>query len=116
MIAEGRGERQPTLTVGRAEGADLRIVGQRFDATGQDLIFAWKTRSHRARLGLIGGGMDEAVAKRTVADAFARHPLIAFKVPSMTVLLAALYGPADDPSGEPSLAGETTQNDSPEES
>lgn len=55
MIAEGRGERQPTLTVGRAEGADLRIVGQRFDATGQDLIFAWKTRSHRARLGLIGG-------------------------------------------------------------
>lgn len=52
-IARGRGQR--ILSVGRAEGCDLRLLGQRFDATGQDLLFAWEGRSHKARLALIGG-------------------------------------------------------------
>jgi len=51
--AEARGQR--VITVGRGEDAALRLVGQRFDATGQDLLFAWSGRSHRARLDLIGG-------------------------------------------------------------
>lgn len=55
IILNGRAGGQPILTVGRAEGCDLRIIGQRFDATGQDLVFAWQKRSHKARLDLIGG-------------------------------------------------------------
>ncbi len=52
-IAKGRGQR--LLTVGRAEGCALRVLAQRFDATGQELLFAWEGRSHRARLDLVGG-------------------------------------------------------------
>ena len=62
------------------------------------------------RWGLIGGGMKDAEAKKAVADAFDRHPIGAFKVAALTVMMAALYGPPDDPVGKPSLAGETTPN------
>jgi UDP-N-acetylmuramoyl-L-alanyl-D-glutamate--2,6-diaminopimelate ligase len=51
--ADARGQR--VLTVGRAEGCDLRLIGQRFDATGQEVLFAWEKRSRRVRLDLIGG-------------------------------------------------------------
>lgn len=67
------------------------------------------------RLGLIGGGMPDGRARQIVTAAFDRHPLIAFKVPALAVLMAALYAPADDPAGKPSPAGETTPIDSPEE-
>ena len=62
------------------------------------------------RWGLIGGGMADAAAKKAVVDAFDRHPVGAFKVPALAVIMAALYGPPDDPVGKPSLAGETTPN------
>ncbi len=52
-IARARGQR--LLTVGRAEGCALRMLAQRFDATGQELLFAWEGRSHRVRLDLVGG-------------------------------------------------------------
>jgi UDP-N-acetylmuramoyl-L-alanyl-D-glutamate--2,6-diaminopimelate ligase len=52
-LAEGRGQR--VIAVGKSEGSELRVIGQRFDATGQDLLFAWAGRSHKARLDLIGG-------------------------------------------------------------
>ena len=52
-VAKARGQR--VIAVGRAEGSELRLIGQRFDATGQDLLFAWAGRSHKARLSLIGG-------------------------------------------------------------
>ena len=52
-IAKRRG--QKLVTVGRAEGCDLRLIGQRFDATGQEVLFAWAGKSHKARLDLIGG-------------------------------------------------------------
>ena len=52
-IARGRG--QYVIGVGAHEGADLRILGQRFDASGQDLRFSWKGAAHLARLSLIGG-------------------------------------------------------------
>ncbi|MFQ8430455.1 UDP-N-acetylmuramoyl-L-alanyl-D-glutamate--2,6-diaminopimelate ligase [Amaricoccus sp. W119] len=51
--ARARGQR--VIAVGRAEGSELRLIGQRFDATGQDLLFAWAGRSHKTRLDLIGG-------------------------------------------------------------
>lgn len=52
-LAKERGQR--VLTVGQAEGCDLRIVGQRFHAEGQELLFAWGGRTHKVSLGLIGG-------------------------------------------------------------
>jgi UDP-N-acetylmuramoyl-L-alanyl-D-glutamate--2,6-diaminopimelate ligase len=43
------------IGTGRAEGARLRLLDQRFDATGQDLRFAWQGRARQARLDLVGG-------------------------------------------------------------
>ncbi len=56
-IAEARG--QDLLTVGRHELAALRIVGQRFDPTGQEVRFEWGNRIRQVRLGLIGGFQAE---------------------------------------------------------
>lgn len=53
QIARARG--QELFSVGKAEGCTLRVIGQRFDASGQDLLFAWAGKSHKARLELIGG-------------------------------------------------------------
>jgi UDP-N-acetylmuramoyl-L-alanyl-D-glutamate--2,6-diaminopimelate ligase len=52
-IAAGRG--QPILTVGRTPGADLHLQAQRFDATGQEIRFAFEDRPFLYRLPLIGG-------------------------------------------------------------
>jgi UDP-N-acetylmuramoyl-L-alanyl-D-glutamate--2,6-diaminopimelate ligase len=49
------------LGVGRARDALLQITGQRFDATGQDLLFTWQDRQYAARLNLIGGFQAENV-------------------------------------------------------
>ncbi|WP_136684872.1 UDP-N-acetylmuramoyl-L-alanyl-D-glutamate--2,6-diaminopimelate ligase [Falsirhodobacter xinxiangensis] len=57
-LTAGRGI--ATMGVGRA--GDLRIVGQRFDATGQDLRLEWKGVAHQVRLNLIGGFQAENVA------------------------------------------------------
>lgn len=59
VIAKGRGQR--LLTIGRREGADLRITAQRYDATGQDLRFTYKGAAHMVRLNLIGGFQAENV-------------------------------------------------------
>lgn len=48
-------------TVGQADGAMLRILGQRFDATGQDLRFSVMGQAHLVRLPLIGGFQAENV-------------------------------------------------------
>lgn len=52
-IAESAGHE--TLLVGRAAAADLQLLAQRFDMTGQDLRFAFEGRIHSVRLSLIGG-------------------------------------------------------------
>lgn len=57
-IAAARG--QNILTVGRGAG-DLTLLTQRYDATGQDVRFAWRGRPMQARLGLIGGFQAENV-------------------------------------------------------
>ena len=48
-------------TVGQGENAMLRILGQRYDATGQDLRFSVMGQPHMVRLGLIGGFQAENV-------------------------------------------------------
>ncbi len=58
-ICTARG--QEVIGVGRSPAARLRLTGQRFDATGQDLLFAWQGRPRQARLDLIGGFQAENV-------------------------------------------------------
>ncbi len=60
LIATARG--QKILRTGHGADADLRILGQRYDATGQDVRFAWKEAPHQVRLNLIGGFQAENVA------------------------------------------------------
>ena len=95
--------------------ASLEVVQQRTDFGPEYLLHRinaaqWHTRDlfEVLRNGLIGGGMSEVDALKLVTRAFETHPLIAFKVPAQTILAAALYGPADDPVGEPSPAGDPT--------
>lgn len=50
------------ISVGHAADCTLRLMGQRFDATGQDLRLAWQGRPFQIRLDLIGGFQAENVA------------------------------------------------------
>ncbi|NAZ35946.1 UDP-N-acetylmuramoyl-L-alanyl-D-glutamate--2,6-diaminopimelate ligase [Rubellimicrobium sp. CFH 75288] len=52
-IAAARG--QEVIGTGAAEGARLRLLGQRFDATGQEMRFAWQGAARQVRLELVGG-------------------------------------------------------------
>ena len=52
-LAEARG--LETITVGRSAEARLQLTAQRFDSTGQEILFDWQRGSHKARLNLIGG-------------------------------------------------------------
>ncbi|RMH48086.1 MAG: UDP-N-acetylmuramoyl-L-alanyl-D-glutamate--2,6-diaminopimelate ligase [Alphaproteobacteria bacterium] len=47
------------MTVGRAPGNDLRLLGQRFDATGQEVLFELAGAPQGVRLELIGGFQAE---------------------------------------------------------
>ncbi|WP_406645242.1 UDP-N-acetylmuramoyl-L-alanyl-D-glutamate--2,6-diaminopimelate ligase [Aliisedimentitalea scapharcae] len=57
-IAAARG--QEVIGVGRGMG-DLKLIAQRYDATGQDLRFSWHDKPYQARLDLIGGFQAENV-------------------------------------------------------
>jgi len=57
-IAAARG--QQVITVGRGP-ADLSLLAQRFDATGQDIRFSWHGAPVQTRLELIGGFQAENV-------------------------------------------------------
>lgn len=52
-VARKRGHH--LLRVGASDGCELQLLGQRFDATGQELRFAYEGDVHQARLELIGG-------------------------------------------------------------
>ena len=47
------------IGVGRDSDARLHLTGQRFDTTGQDLLFSWQGKARQARLNLIGGFQAE---------------------------------------------------------
>jgi UDP-N-acetylmuramoyl-L-alanyl-D-glutamate--2,6-diaminopimelate ligase len=59
MLARVHG--RATITIGKGPDATLRITGQRFDATGQDLRFEHAGKPHQVRLDLIGGFQAENV-------------------------------------------------------
>ena len=52
-VANENGHR--LLRVGSGDNCDLRLLNQRFDATGQELRFEWGGDVHQTRLELIGG-------------------------------------------------------------
>ena len=54
-------ERAPPPANLEDPAADLRILGQRYDATGQDLRFSVRGQAHLVRLALIGGFQAENV-------------------------------------------------------
>lgn len=56
-IAQARG--CDILTVGRDRQAALNLIAQRFDATGQEVRYAWNGQSRQVRLPLIGGFQAE---------------------------------------------------------
>jgi UDP-N-acetylmuramoyl-L-alanyl-D-glutamate--2,6-diaminopimelate ligase len=60
LIAVARG--QKLISVGHGAGCDLRILAQRFDASGQDVRYEWKGTPYQVRLNLIGGFQAENVA------------------------------------------------------
>jgi UDP-N-acetylmuramoyl-L-alanyl-D-glutamate--2,6-diaminopimelate ligase len=68
-IAVARGHR--LIRVGRAEGADLRLLDQRFDATGQWLRLDWQGSPRQLRLDLVGGfqALNALAAAALVAGA-----------------------------------------------
>jgi UDP-N-acetylmuramoyl-L-alanyl-D-glutamate--2,6-diaminopimelate ligase len=49
------------IGTGRSPEADIRLLGQRFDATGQELRFSVAGEAYQLRLGLIGGFQAENV-------------------------------------------------------
>jgi UDP-N-acetylmuramoyl-L-alanyl-D-glutamate--2,6-diaminopimelate ligase len=60
-VAAARGQR--VLTVGHGAECDLRIMGQRAEATGQEVRFVWQgLQAHQVKLALIGGFQAENVA------------------------------------------------------
>ncbi|MCA3443899.1 MAG: UDP-N-acetylmuramoyl-L-alanyl-D-glutamate--2,6-diaminopimelate ligase [Rhodobacter sp.] len=85
-IAADRG--QAILRVGHAAGCDLRITGQRFDATGQDLRLRWQGGTHQVRLNLIGGFQAENVTLAAgLAIAAGDHPDAVFAaLPRLTTV------------------------------
>ncbi|UWR23609.1 UDP-N-acetylmuramoyl-L-alanyl-D-glutamate--2,6-diaminopimelate ligase [Sulfitobacter sp. S190] len=54
MAAIARARGCEVVSVGR-DGGDLHLTGQRFDSTGQDLLFRFRGKSYQKRLNLIGG-------------------------------------------------------------
>ncbi len=78
-IAHDRG--QDVIAVGRARGADLCITGQRFDATGQELLFEWNDVARQVRLPLIGGFQgDNVMLAAGLAIAAGADPAQVFSV------------------------------------
>ena len=98
--------------------AELATIQQKTDCGPEWLLHRINTGQWQVtdlievlRNGLIGGGMAHVEALKLVRNAFDLHPMIGFKIPAQTVLAACLYGPPDDPVGEPLPVGPTPGND-----
>jgi UDP-N-acetylmuramoyl-L-alanyl-D-glutamate--2,6-diaminopimelate ligase len=78
-VAQARGQR--VLTVGHGARCDLRLLGQRHDATGQEVRFQWQGQPHQVRLNLIGGFQAENVALAAgLVIAAGEEPAAVFRV------------------------------------
>ncbi len=61
VAAAARQAGQRVIGTGRRPEAEIRLLGQRFDPTGQELRFTMAGEAHQVRLGLIGGFQAENV-------------------------------------------------------
>ncbi|MCL3882329.1 UDP-N-acetylmuramoyl-L-alanyl-D-glutamate--2,6-diaminopimelate ligase [Marivita sp. GX14005] len=61
MLAIARARGQEVMTVGRDGGADMSLLAQRFDPTGQDVRIRFGGETFQTRLDLIGGFQAENV-------------------------------------------------------
>jgi len=78
-IAESAGHE--TLLVGRSEVADIRLLAQRFDMTGQDIRFSFEERIYACRLPLIGGFQaGNALLAAGLVIATGENPTAVFEV------------------------------------
>jgi len=66
MFDDCKARGQHTLTIGKDPSADLFIRAQRYDATGQDVIYDWQGAARTTRLNLIGGFQAENVLMAAV--------------------------------------------------
>lgn len=62
MAAVARARGLEVIAIGHGHDADLRLISQRFDATGQELRLSWHGSVHQVRLNLVGGFQAENVA------------------------------------------------------
>jgi len=78
IIASGRA--QDVITVGKGE-ADIALMAQRFDITGQDIRFTFRGKAYQQRLNLLGGFQAENVLLASgVAIACGAEPERVFEV------------------------------------
>lgn len=76
------------IGTGRARNATLRLTGQRFDATGQDMLFSWQDEAYQVRLNLIGGFQAQNVLVAAgLVIAAGEDPAAVFRVlPELTTV------------------------------
>jgi hypothetical protein len=67
------------------------------------------------RLGLEGGGMDKEEARKLVKKFVEDRPLTESVLTAQAVMMAALYGAEDDPTGESQAGSDSSANLSREE-
>lgn len=58
------------------------------------------------RLGLEGGGMEKEAARKLVTKVLDDRPIAELVMTAQAILMAALYGAQDDPTGESPAGGE----------
>jgi UDP-N-acetylmuramoyl-L-alanyl-D-glutamate--2,6-diaminopimelate ligase len=100
-IARGRGQR--VLTVGRAIDSKLRLMGQRFDQTGQELRFEWGGKPRQVRLNLIGGfqAQNVAIAAGLVIGTGADPDEVFDTLPELTTVRGRMERAATRDNGAP---------------
>ena len=62
LAARARDRGQRVIGTGEAAAADLRLAGQRHDATGQEVRLLWQGQARQVRLNLVGGFQAANVA------------------------------------------------------
>lgn len=100
-LADARG--QEVLGVGQAADARLKIVAQRYDATGQDLRFEWQGQPQQVRLPLIGGFQaGNALLAAGLVIAAGEAPRDVFEVlPKLTTVRGRMQHVATRDNGAP---------------
>ena len=80
MAAIANGRNQRVITVGR-DAADLHLINQRLDESGQDIRFAFRGEVYQVRLNLIGGFQaDNVLLAAGMAIGCGADPLRVFEV------------------------------------